>query len=81
MAKKDAWEFSIPKHVKNSIPGPPARTFNLPSFPQDNAICVVRVLLILSLLVTFGRLVNFGRMREDAIILLDVSSNIIVSLA
>ena len=59
MVKKDAWEFSIPKHVKNSIPGHPARTFNIPSLPQDNAFCVVRVLLIRSVLVIFGRLVNF----------------------
>ena len=44
LVKEDAWEFTIPEHVKNSRPGHPPRKFYLPSFPQDNAICVVRVL-------------------------------------
>ena len=42
--KEDAWEFTIPEHVKNSRPGHPPRKFYLPSFSQDNAIWVVRVL-------------------------------------
>ena len=44
LVMEDAWEFTIPEHVKNSRPGHPPRKFYLPSFPQDNAICVVRVL-------------------------------------
>ena len=44
LMKEDAWEFTIPEHVKNSRPGHPPRKFYLASFPQDNAICVVRVL-------------------------------------
>ena len=44
LVMEDAWEFTIPEHVKSSRPGHPPRKFYLPSFPQDNAICVVRVL-------------------------------------
>jgi integrase len=44
LVKEEAWEFTIPEHVKNSRPGHPPRKFYLPSFPQDSTICVVRVL-------------------------------------
>ena len=44
LVKEEAWEFTIPEHVKNSRPGHPPRKFYLPSFPQDSTICVMRVL-------------------------------------
>ena len=44
LAKMEAWEFTIPEHMKNSRPGHPPRKFYLPAFSQDTTICVVRVL-------------------------------------
>jgi hypothetical protein len=46
LVKEEAWEFTIPEHVKNSRPRHPPRKFYLPSFPQDNTICVVRTLSV-----------------------------------
>jgi hypothetical protein len=44
LVKENAWEFTIPEHVKNIRPGHPPRTFYIPSNPQDNTICVGSVL-------------------------------------
>ena len=42
--KEEAWEFTLPQHVKNSRPGHPPRKFYLPAFSQESSICVVRTL-------------------------------------
>lgn len=46
LRKEEAWEFTIPEHVKNSRPGHPPRKLYLPAFPLDTSICVVRALKI-----------------------------------
>ena len=43
LAKEEAWEFTIPEHVKNSRLSHPPRKLYIPAFPQDTRICVVRV--------------------------------------